>query len=519
MKPIAKTTALVLSLVLLLAAVVPGHRAEALKPKAAPPAAKPAADGETVQAKPPESLSYGRFGPVAIYRPSPHPKNVVLFLSGDGGWNLGVVDMARILASMDSLVVGINAPQYVKKLNASKESCVYPASDLELLSKFVQKTLGFPAYVPPVLVGYSSGATLAYAILAQAPPNTYRGAVSLGFCPDLDLQHPFCAGHGIASVPGAKGKGLIFQPTSTLEAPWIAFQGTIDQVCNKDDVVRYVSQVKNGEIVLLPDVGHGFSKTYKWEPQLRQAYKQILDKTPLQSVAAAKPAPPSLSAPGAPVVMGGPRGGVPAVDDLPLVEVPVKSGAPSGLMAVVISGDGGWAGLDKEVAGALSTKGIPVVGVNSLQYFWTARKPDGIAKDLERILRHYMATWNRQEVMLIGYSLGADVLPFAASRLPADLLGKVKVLALLGPSTKAEFEFHVTDWLGGGSSGQPVLPEVKKLGGRPPVLWLHGSKESDSLCPSLTPAQGKSIELPGAHHFGGDYEAVANLILKEAQGR
>jgi type IV secretory pathway VirJ component len=269
-----------------------------------------------------------------------------------------------------------------------------------------------------------------------------------------------------------------------------------------------VSQVKNGEIVLLPDVGHGFSKTYKWEPQLRKAYQQILDKTPVPSaVAAANPGTPAS------------RGGVPAVNDLPLVEVPVKSGAASALMAVVVSGDGGWAGLDKEVAGALSTKGIPVVGVNSLQYFWSARTPEGIAKDLDRILRHYMATWNRQEVMLIGYSLGADVLPFAASRLPADLLGRVKVIALLGPSTKAAFEFHVTDWLGGGSEGQPVLPEVKKLGGRPPVLCLHGSKESDSLCPSLTAAQGKSVVLPGAHHFGGDYEAVANLILKEAQGK
>jgi type IV secretory pathway VirJ component len=505
MKSLQTTTALRFGILLLLAALLPGYRAEALKPKARPSPNPPAA---TAPAKPPESLSYGRFGEVAIYRPAPHPKNVVLFLSGDGGWNLGVVDMARILSSMDSLVVGVNVPQYVKKLNASKESCVYPASELELLSKFVQKTLGFPTYVPPVLVGYSSGATLAYAVLAQAPPNTFRGAISLGFCPDLDLQRPFCAGHGIASVPGPKNKGVIFQPTSTLEAPWIAFQGTIDEVCNKDDVERYVSQVKNGETVLLPDVGHGFSKTYKWEPQLRQAYQQILDKTPLRSAAAGPPSAPAVS-----------KGGVPAVNDLPLVEVPAKGGAASGLMAVVISGDGGWAGLDKEVAGALSTKGIPVVGFNSLQYFWSARTPEGTARDLERILRHYLAAWNRQEVMLIGYSLGADVLPFAASRLPADVLGKVKVIALLGPSTKATFEFHVTDWLGGGSEGQPVLPEVKKLGGHPPILCLHGSKETDSLCPALTAAQGKSVELPGAHHFGGDYEAVASLILKEAQGK
>ncbi|HEX4964574.1 MAG TPA: AcvB/VirJ family lysyl-phosphatidylglycerol hydrolase [Thermoanaerobaculia bacterium] len=504
-----KTTAPLLGL-LLLAAALP---ASALTPKtkaaAKPPAAAPAdKTASTAPAKPPETLSYGRFGELAIYRPTPHPKNVVLFFSGDGGWNLGVVDMARILAGMDSLVVGINVPQYVKKLNASKESCVYPASELELLSKFVQKTLGFPTYVPPVLVGYSSGATLAYAVLAQAPPNTFRGAISLGFCPDLDLQRPFCAGNGIASVPGLKNKGLIFQPTSTLEAPWVAFQGTIDQVCNKDDVVRYVSQVKNGETVLLPDVGHGFSKTYKWEPQFKQAYQRILEKTAARPAAAAN----SGTAPS-------PKGSGPAVNDLPLVEVPAKGNAGGPLLAVIVSGDGGWAGIDREVAGALAAKGIPVVGLNSLQYFWTARTPEVMSKDLERILRRYLAAWNRQEALLIGYSLGADVIPFAASRLPADLLGKVKLIALLGPSTKAEFEFHVSDWLGGASSGQPILPEVKKLGGHPPVLCLHGAKEKDSLCPDVTPALGKSVELPGSHHFGGDYEALASLILKEAQGK
>src|SRR3954452_1131159 len=155
---------------------------------------------------------------------------------------------------------------------------------------------------------------MAYAVLAQAPPNTFRGAIGLGFCPDLELQHTLCKGHGITSVPGPKGKGLIFQPTSTLEQSFVAFQGTVDQVCNKDDVVRYVSQVRNGEVVLLPDVGHGFSKTYKWEPQFQQAYRRIVEK----------PEKTEKSASG------------PAVNDLPLVEVPArpaKDGAGGELMA------------------------------------------------------------------------------------------------------------------------------------------------------------------------------------------
>jgi type IV secretory pathway VirJ component len=55
-----------------------------------------------------ETLSFGRFGSVALYRATDHPRHVVLFVSGDGGWNQGVVDMARALSSLDALVLGID---------------------------------------------------------------------------------------------------------------------------------------------------------------------------------------------------------------------------------------------------------------------------------------------------------------------------------------------------------------------------------------------------------------------------
>lgn len=79
---------------------------------------------------------------------------MVLFVSGDGGWNLGVVDMAKALTSLDALVAGIDITSYLKKLKASKEACNYPAADLEGLSQFLQKRYDFPDYVSPVLVGY-----------------------------------------------------------------------------------------------------------------------------------------------------------------------------------------------------------------------------------------------------------------------------------------------------------------------------------------------------------------------------
>ncbi len=491
-------------------------------------AAAPA--GAATAAPPGETLTYGRFGVVAVVRQTPHPSHVVVFFSGDGGWNLGVVDMARTLAGMDALVLGVNVPRYLAKLGGGKERCSYPASDVELLSKYAQKKLGFPAYTPPVLIGYSSGATLAYALLVQAPPNTFKGAISMGFCPDLPLTKPFCAGNGLTWGPGPKGKGVSFKPASRLEQPWIAFQGLIDQVCSPEDVQTFVRQVKNGEAVMLPKVGHGFSVAAHWEPELKEAFQRVAGGAPgaglgggqaaAAHTAGGGPAPPmaggsggaGAGAPGVSVAAGAPA---PAVGDLPVIEMPAKQ--PAGdLLALIVSGDGGWAGIDRDVANDLAAKGVPVVGLNSLQYFWTARTPDVAAADLQRMARHYLAAWSRRQLLLIGYSLGADVLPFMANRLPADLRQRIRLIALLGPSRRTSFEFHVSDWLGAGDPGdRPVLPEVAKLRGTP-ILCLYGQEEEASLCTQIG-TLGKAISFQGSHHFNGAYATLADRILLEAQ--
>jgi type IV secretory pathway VirJ component len=490
-------------------------------------AAAPAAARTAVAAPPGETLTYGRFGVVAVVRQTPHPSHVVVFFSGDGGWNLGVVDMAHTLARMDALVLGVNLPRYLDKLAAGKEKCSYPASDVELLSKYAQKKLGFPSYTPPVLVGYSSGATLAYALLVQAPPNTFKGAISMGFCPDLPLTKPFCAGSGLAWGPGPRGKGVSFKPTARLEQPWIAFQGLIDQVCSPADVQAFVRQVKNGEAVMLPKVGHGFSVPAHWEAELKEAFQRIAgggapNASPggapgPPAAGAAAPTPGVAAAPGGAAAVTAPQGTPPPppVAGLPLIEMPVKQ-AGGEILALVVSGDGGWAGIDRDVANDLTAKGVPVVGLDSLQYFWTPRTPDGAAADLQRIARHYLAAWSRQELLLIGYSLGADVLPFMANRLPADLQKRIRLIALLGPSRRTSFEFHVSDWLGAGNPGdRAVLPEVAKLRGTP-ILCLYGQEEEDSLCTQIG-TLGKAVSFQGSHHFNGAYATLADRILHEIQ--
>jgi type IV secretory pathway VirJ component len=389
-------------------------------------------------------------------------------------------------------VVGVDITYYFKQLESSSESCVYPAGDFELLSKYVQKKLGFPQYITPVLIGYSSGATLVYAAIVQAPSTTFRGAVSLGFCPDIALSKPFCRGSGLEWTKGPRGKGSSFLPASHLAVPWVALQGTIDQVCDAEKTKAYVKQVNMGEIVMLPKVGHGFSVPRNWMPQFKDEFARLMEQRPGELVQAS----------------AGELG------DLPLVEV-AAHGSGSDYMAVFWSGDGGWAELDQEVSASLAGHGVPVVGVNSLKYFWTDRTPEQTAKDLERIIRQYSAQWQKEKIVLIGYSQGADIVPFAANRLNEALKSRVELIALLGPALQADFEFHFSSWLGSSSkTALSTKPEIAQLD-NVRLLCIYGEQETDSLCPLLQGNNFKKVALPGAHHFGGNYAQIAETILGE----
>jgi len=205
-----------------------------------------------------------------------------------------------------------------------------------------------------------------------------------------------------------------------------------------------------------------------------------------------------------------PLGAPPAeLGSLPIVEVPAT--LPGRSFAVLLSGDGGWAGIDKSLGAALAARGVPVAGFDSLRYFWGPRTPDELAAALDRVIRYYAAHWGRSEVLLVGYSQGADVLPFALNRLPPATRASVRLTALLGPGQKASFEFHLSNWMGPGGD-RPIAPEALKLAAAD-TLCIYGLDEKDSLCPELAPAHARAMPLKGGHHFGGDYDALAGLIL------
>ena len=434
-----------------------------------------------------DTITYPGLGSVTIYQPAGAPQEFVIFVSGDGGWNLGVISMAQHLVEAGALVAGVDINQMGKRLQTSSDTCANLAVTFETFSHFVQQKYGLKRYESPILVGYSSGATVVYAALAQSPVGTFKGALSLGFCPDLEWSKPMCRGEGLEHDPGAK-VGFVYRPATHLRDPWIALQGVQDQVCNAEQTRQFVAKVPSAKVVMLPKVGHGYSVEKNWVPQFLEAFRGI--------AAASDEGRSALPA---------------GVSDLPLVELPA-TGATRDVLAIMLSGDGGWAGLDKEVARELNARGVPVVGWDSLRYFWDARTPDGAAHDLDRVIRHYTQAWHKTQVLLIGYSQGADTIPFMGNRLPEESRRLVGATALIALSDEAFFEFKVSHWLGTPTGGLPTASEVES-GRIGRVLCVYGKEESDSLCRKLHGAGIRAVGLPGGHHFDGDYAAVAQAIL------
>jgi type IV secretory pathway VirJ component len=199
------------------------------------------------------------------------------------------------------------------------------------------------------------------------------------------------------------------------------------------------------------------------------------------------------------------------LEGLPIVEVAATGPGQADTFGVLLSGDGGWAGIDKELSARLARDGLPIVGIDSLRYFWRARTPESAAADVHRVIQHYRAAWKRQRVVLIGYSQGADVLPFILNRLPPQSRRAVVSAVALSLSTTATFEFHLASWVGA-SGDRPTMPEVQRLA-RGPLWCVYGKDDGDALCPELDQTVFHVVQLPGTHHFNGDYERVSAVVL------
>jgi type IV secretory pathway VirJ component len=418
--------------------------------------------GYMVHTRAPRVESAARIGQVRIYPAWLRTTSFVYLLSGAHGWSTADEDSARDFARRGSFVVGIDTPQFLIFMEQAESGCVYLPGQLEDYSRARQRAAGSAQYQAPMLLGHDIGGTLVFMAQLQALPVAFSAAVAIDPASQIALQRPFCE-HALA--PQRPGNNVPLRVL--LDA---------DATAAQREFVLQIPGDAAGSVV----AGN----------TLYASYRAALANIDAQRAAT-------------------------GLGDLPLAEVAARE--PKGdAFAIIYSGDGGWRDLDRLLADVLAAKGMSVVGVDVLRYYWTQKAPPAAASDLARIIRYYQQHWQLKHVVLIGFSLGANVLPFLVSRLPPDIKDEVGLVSLLSPERTTAFEVQATGWLGvHNNAGMPIGPELKKLSGLH-LQCIYGTDEAaDSLCttPAATAADASVIAKSGGHHFDHNYDQLADQIL------
>jgi len=176
-----------------------------------------------------------------------------------------------------------------------------------------------------------------------------------------------------------------------------------------------------------------------------------------------------------------------------------------------ISGDGGFNKFSTSFMQTLNKQGYAVIGLNAKDYFWNHKKPQDAANAIEGAINEANKQWKKKNIVLLGYSFGADVAPFMLTHFSTSLAGKVNHLILLSPSSKTDFEIHVLQMIGWGkNSGESVPAEINKIS--IPVTIIVGDDENEFPFSQLTIKNKHVIKMPGGHHYDGDVNALYKQI-------
>jgi len=178
-----------------------------------------------------------------------------------------------------------------------------------------------------------------------------------------------------------------------------------------------------------------------------------------------------------------------------------------------ISGDGGLNRFSTELCSSINKDGYDVDALDSKSYFWSKKTPEQTAEDFSDYLSKKIAGRQNQQIVLIGYSFGADVLPFVLNRLPKNISNKIKVSFLMASSGSTDFVIHIADLFGSGKRrGMDVLSEVNKISNQKIVI-LNSSDDKGLDAGKIKISHITEI-LPGGHHFDGDIDEIVKVLVK-----
>lgn len=420
-----------------------------------------------------DKISLSRFGDVTISWPvssslsSQNKAAPFAILLSDPTAKLSTVQqsekqLTKELVDAGAIVANLDWSKYVGDQTKAPGKCLQ-FWELERIGQVLQSQLQLPTIHKPLLVGVAEGGFGAIAA-RQTYPEMFRGALVVA-APDF-----------IRSInpPCEKGDAVTFTATTNS----LAINSNAALQKNIESITDLKPQDNGGVSKTVTAVTSWLAESSVGMPDGIDNFNQYINLV----------APPS--------------------------------GDSSNPIFVFASGDGGWAEIDKEISSRLVERGYGVLGINSLQYFWRRREPNEVGHYVQSLVTAKTAAWKYNGIILLGFSLGADVMPATLREASAQLASSVRGIVLLNPGKFAEFEVHLTDWVGLGDeqAGRSIAQDLASI--TIPVLCISGEDEHENsgcLTNSSTHLSSYDnitrVELPGGHHFSEDYGNVADRII------
>ena len=407
-------------------------------------------------------MKTAHFGDVIVASPGATMRGLsVLFVDNR---QFSLPELARRISEAGSAVAVVDSATARQLLSASSRNCLDTAAIAELLEQLAAwSTAG--GHEKHIVAGIGDGALLAF-LASQDSRNENTDYLSIDFSVKLPATISVCPPFTVDKRSHRLQAPLTVPSKSHWRTVWT------DQP--PDETGIFVRSNPNAETVIAP-------------------YDTPLDKVAIEQIGSLL-GQTDLQAP-----------------PMPIVEVPAKR--PNPVMTLFYSGDGGWRDLDRAVAQEMAHAGFPVAGVDVLRYFWERKSPEQAARDLSATMAHYRKTQGIQSFVLAGYSFGADILPAVFNRLPPADQDCIKLLVMLAVADTANFEIHVSGWLGAQSGEMPLAPELARIP-TAKVMCVYGLEEKDHRgCKGLENSAAELLELPGGHHFDQDYPKLAQRIM------
>ncbi len=409
----------------------------------------------------------GVYGDIEVVAPAAPARGFVILFSDVGGRTPRDRTRLEAIAKGGAIAVGVDTTTYLRNVAHAAPGCLSLYRDAEILGRELQRQHPTDQYRIPIVAGQGLGGALASRIVAQAPLETVSAGVAVDpSAAAWPLDRELCTRP--MEADDRESPGTLDAPT--LKNPWTV---ALTPAAPPETRAHFVALARQTQLMSLRDLPN---------PDDASAFFDLIRPF----IAPERPQ---------------------TVNDLPLVELPAAS--PTQRMAVFLSGDGGWRDFDKRLSERLQELGISVVGWDSLRYFWRRKTAEQAAADLTAVIDAYERKWGCDQVAVIGYSFGADAMPFIYGGLNAATQKRIAMISILSPGEAADWEIKVAGWLG--VDATPLGPAVATLPGERTQCFF-GDRDEGRTCDLFAGRGAEIFSKVGAHQMDGDYDRLGREI-------